>query len=52
MDFVSNIVYPYVTEGTEERIPEIGTRPTDRGHEVTVYGRDFLGGPEEITDGK
>ncbi|WP_017342125.1 glycosyltransferase family 4 protein [Halorubrum sp. T3] len=47
--FVSNVVYPYVTGGAEKRIHEIGTRLTDQGHEVTVYGRHFWDGPAEIT---
>jgi len=46
--FVSNVVYPFVTGGAEKRIYEIGTRLTDKGHEVTVYGRHFWDGPEKI----
>ncbi|QCC47196.1 glycosyltransferase family 4 protein [Halobellus limi] len=47
--FVSNVVYPWVTGGAEKRIHEIGTRLTNRGHDVTIYGRHFWDGPEEIT---
>lgn len=47
--FVSNVVYPFVTGGAEKRIHEIGTRLADRGHDVTVYGRHFWDGPDEIT---
>jgi glycosyltransferase involved in cell wall biosynthesis len=47
--FVSNVIYPYITGGAEKRIHEIGTRLADRGHEVTVYGRHYWDGPEEIT---
>lgn len=49
--FVSNVVYPWVTGGAEKRIHEIGRRLADRGHTVTVYGRHFWDGPEEITHG-
>jgi len=38
-----------VTGGAEKRIHEIGTRLADRGHDVTVYGRHFWDGPDEIT---
>ncbi|WP_283403316.1 glycosyltransferase family 4 protein [Halorubrum sp. DM2] len=47
--FVTNVVYPFITGGAEKRIHEIGTRLAERGHEVTVYGRHFWDGPEEIT---
>ncbi|WP_121820728.1 glycosyltransferase family 4 protein [Halostella salina] len=47
--FVSNVVYPFVTGGAEKRIHEIGTRLADEGHDITVYGRHFWDGPEEIT---
>ena len=47
--FVSNVVYPWVTGGAEKRIHELGTRLADEGHEVTVYGRHYWDGPEEIT---
>ncbi|WP_458208920.1 glycosyltransferase family 4 protein [Haladaptatus sp. NG-SE-30] len=47
--FVSNVVYPYVTGGAQKRIHEIGTRLTNKGHKVTVYGRHFWDGPTEIT---
>lgn len=47
--FVSNVVYPFVTGGSEKRIHEIGTRLAKRGHDVTIYGRHFWEGPEEIT---
>jgi len=46
--FVSNVVYPYVTGGAEKRIHEIGTRLSARGHEVSIYSRQFWKGPEEI----
>ena len=46
--FVSNVVYPFVTGGAQKRIHEIGRRLVDRGHDVTVYGRHFWDGPEEI----
>jgi glycosyltransferase involved in cell wall biosynthesis len=49
--FVSNVVYPFVTGGAEKRIHEIGTRLADEGHDVTVYGRHFWDGPEQITHG-
>jgi len=48
--FVSNVVYPFVTGGAEKRIHEIGTRLADAGHEVTIYGRHFWDGSEEITN--
>ncbi|AGB33686.1 glycosyltransferase [Natrinema pellirubrum DSM 15624] len=47
--FVSNVVYPFVTGGAEKRIHEIGTRLADEGHDVTIYGRHFWDGPEQIT---
>ncbi|MDL0118812.1 glycosyltransferase family 4 protein [Halobacterium salinarum] len=47
--FVTNVVYPFVTGGAEKRIHEIGTRLADEGHDVTVYGRHFWDGPEEIS---
>lgn len=47
--FVSNVVYPYVTGGAQKRIYEIGTRLTNKGHKVTVYGRHFWDGPTETT---
>jgi glycosyltransferase involved in cell wall biosynthesis len=47
--FVSNVVYPFVTGGAEKRIYEFGTRLVDRGHRVTVYGRQFWDGAEEMT---
>ncbi|QCJ45967.1 glycosyltransferase family 4 protein [Haloprofundus sp. MHR1] len=47
--FVSNVVYPYVTGGAEKRIHEIATRLVAKGHDVTIYGRHFWDGPEEIT---
>lgn len=47
--FVSNVVHPFVTGGAEKRIHEIGTRLTNDGHDVTVYGRHFWDGPKEIT---
>lgn len=47
--YISNVVYPWVTGGAEKRIHEIGTRLADEGHEVTIYGRHFWDGPEEIT---
>ena len=46
--FISNVVYPFVKGGAEKRIHEIGTRLADRGHEVTIYGRHWWDGPEEI----
>jgi len=46
---VSNVVYPFVTGGAEKRIHEIGTRLVDRGHDVTIYSRQFWDGPEEMT---
>jgi len=48
--YVSNVVYPYVTGGAEKRIHEIGTRLVDRGHDVTVYGRQYWDGPVETTN--
>lgn len=47
--FVSNVVYPFVKGGAEKRIHEIGTRLAADGHDVTVYGRHFWDGPDEIT---
>lgn len=44
--FVSNVVYPFVTGGAEKRIHEIGTRLVDRGHKVTIYGRNYWAGPQ------
>jgi glycosyltransferase involved in cell wall biosynthesis len=35
--FVSNVVYPFVTGGAEERIHEIGTRLADEG-QIAVSG--------------
>lgn len=45
---VSNVVYPFVKGGAEKRIHEIGSRLVGRGHEVTVYSRQFWEGPTEI----
>lgn len=45
---VSNVVYPFVKGGAEKRIHEIGSRLVDAGHEVTIYGRHFWDGPDEI----
>ncbi|WP_411964473.1 glycosyltransferase family 4 protein [Haloferax sp. YSMS24] len=47
--FVSNVVYPYVTGGAEKRIHEIATRLSQKGHDVTIYGRHFWDGPKETT---
>ncbi|MFC6874555.1 glycosyltransferase family 4 protein [Halobellus marinus] len=47
--FVSNVVFPFNKGGAEKRIHEIGTRLTDQGHDVTIYGRHFWDGPEETT---
>jgi glycosyltransferase involved in cell wall biosynthesis len=47
--FVSNVVYPFVTGGAEKRIHEISSRLVDEGHDVTIYGRHFWDGPEEVT---
>ncbi|ELY63487.1 glycosyltransferase family 4 protein [Natrinema versiforme] len=47
--FVSNVVYPFVTGGAQKRIHEIGTRLVADGHDITIYGRHFWDGPEEIT---
>ena len=47
--YVSNVVFPFVKGGAEKRIHEIGTRLAADGHDVTVYGRHFWDGPEEIT---
>ena len=47
--FVTNVVYPFVTGGAEKRVHEIGTRLADRGHDVTVYGRNYWDGPAETT---
>jgi len=47
--FVSNVVYPFITGGAEKRIHEIGTRLTNRGHHVTIYGRHFWDAPAETT---
>jgi glycosyltransferase involved in cell wall biosynthesis len=46
--FVSNVIYPFVTGGAEKRIHEIGTRLAKQGHNITIYGRHFWDGPEEI----
>lgn len=46
--FISNVVYPFVKGGAEKRIHEIGTRLSDRGHEVTIYSRDWWDGAETI----
>jgi glycosyltransferase involved in cell wall biosynthesis len=47
--FVSNVVHPWVTGGAQKRIHEIGTRLATQNHDVTIYGRHFWDGPEEIT---
>lgn len=47
--FVSNVVYPFVTGGAEKRIHEIGTRLSGRGHDVTIYGRQFWDGPKKTS---
>lgn len=47
--YVSNVVYPWVTGGAEKRIHEIATRLTDRGHDVTIYGRHYWDGPKQTT---
>jgi len=47
--FVSNVVFPFVTGGAEKRIHEIATRLTNKGHDVTIYGRHFWDGPEQTT---
>jgi glycosyltransferase involved in cell wall biosynthesis len=47
--YISNVVYPFVKGGAERRIHEIGQRLSERGHEVTVYGRHFWDGPSEQT---
>ncbi|WP_129115407.1 glycosyltransferase family 4 protein [Halegenticoccus tardaugens] len=46
--YVSNVIYPFVKGGAEKRIHEIGTRLSDRGHDITVYGRHYWEGPPEI----
>lgn len=46
--FVSNVVYPFVKGGAEKRIHEIGTRLSERGHTVTIYGRHWWDGPDVI----
>jgi len=45
--FVSNVVYPFVTE--QNGSTGSGRDFADRGHDVTVYGRHFWDGPDEIT---
>lgn len=47
--FVSNVIFPFVTGGAEKRIHEIATRLSQRGHDVTIYGRHFWDGPKETT---
>jgi glycosyltransferase involved in cell wall biosynthesis len=47
--FLTNVVYPFVTGGAEKRIHEIGTRLAERGHDITIYGRQFWDGPSEMT---
>jgi len=47
--FISNVVYPYIQGGAQKRIHEIGRRLAADGHDVTVYGRHFWDGPNEIT---
>jgi glycosyltransferase involved in cell wall biosynthesis len=47
--FVSNVIFPFIKGGAQKRIHEIGTRLAEQGHEVTVYGRHFWDGPQEIT---
>ena len=47
--FVTNVVAPWVTGGAQKRVHEIGTRLAEEGHDVTVYGRHFWDGPEEMT---
>jgi glycosyltransferase involved in cell wall biosynthesis len=49
--FVSNVVYPFVTGGAQKRIHEIGTRLANDGHDVTVYGRQYWDGPEQVRYG-
>ncbi len=46
--FVSNVVFPFVKGGAEKRIHEIGTRLVADGHDITVYGRHYWDGPQEI----
>ncbi len=46
--FVSNVVYPFITGGAEKRIHEIGTRLGNKGHDITIYSRQFWEGPAEI----
>lgn len=49
--FVSNVVYPFVTGGAQKRIHEIGTRLANEGHDVTIYGRHYWDGPEQVRYG-
>ncbi|WP_226010820.1 glycosyltransferase [Halomicrobium salinisoli] len=46
--FLSNVVHPFITGGAQKRIHEIGTRLVAAGHDVTIYGRHFWDGPEEM----
>jgi glycosyltransferase involved in cell wall biosynthesis len=46
--FVTNVVYPFVKGGAQKRVYELGRRLADRGHEVTVYARQFWEGPTAI----
>ncbi len=46
--FISNVVHPFVKGGAQKRIHEIGTRLAADGHEITIYGRQFWNGPDEL----
>jgi len=46
--FITNVVYPFVTGGAQKRVYEIGTRLATEGHDVTIYGRHFWDGPDEM----
>lgn len=46
---LTNIVYPFETDGAQKRIHEVSTPLASGGHRVTIYGRHFWDGPRELT---
>lgn len=44
--YIYDVIYPYVKGGVEKRIWELGTRLTQRGHEVHLFGMKYWDGPD------
>lgn len=43
--FAAPVIYPFVKGGAEKRIYEVGRRLAGRGHDITIYSRQWWDGP-------